>query len=329
MINFICENANIEALENAVKKALINCVAEAVSPLWGDYDGTGLDYSACKTEQDKRIVFAKDFLGDINIEPTEGGIVLNDELYVEGTCNDAPFDLEKLIMDVKGEFPDLHVSGEGEIDYDNSMCEYEIFEVDGIVHVLYDGFEDRDSEDYDFSNDDSMIENAHFTSKLPIMLIDEEDKGIVIDKLLDYKKQKENSISFDKNMEFSIVILSELLLVYAPVNEDSLGETQTIGFPLNPNAKGVLFVYMADGNFKTSTDQLLAVCGVLNGPDNEWACLNPALQNTLPIYYEICVAANLYLQDKGLYDEYLAMDEYTILEFMLDDDELIAEKIVL
>lgn len=103
-----------------------------------------------------------------------------------------------------------------------------------------------------------------------------------------------------------------------------------IGFPLNPNAKGVLFVYMADGNFKTSTDQLLAVCGVLNGPDNEWACLNPALQNTLPIYYEICVAANLYLQDKGLYDEYLAMDEYTILEFMLDDDdELIAEKIVL
>lgn len=44
-------------------------------------------------------------------------------------------------MDVKGEFPDLHVAGEGEIDYHNSMCEYEIFEDDGIVHVLYDGFE--------------------------------------------------------------------------------------------------------------------------------------------------------------------------------------------
>lgn len=36
MISFICENANVEALENAVKKALIYCVAEAVSPLFGD-----------------------------------------------------------------------------------------------------------------------------------------------------------------------------------------------------------------------------------------------------------------------------------------------------
>ena len=102
-----------------------------------------------------------------------------------------------------------------------------------------------------------------------------------------------------------------------------------IGFPLNPNAKGVLFVYMADGNYETSTDQLLAVCGVLNGPDNEWACPNPAFQNMLPTYYGICVAANLYLQDKGLYDEYLAMDEYTILKFKLVDDKLITKKIVL
>ena len=82
MISFICENANVETLENVVKKALINCVAEAVSPLFGDYDRTRLDYSSCKTEWDKRILFAKDFLGDINIEPIEGGIVLNDELYV-------------------------------------------------------------------------------------------------------------------------------------------------------------------------------------------------------------------------------------------------------
>ena len=149
MISFICGNVNGEALESAVKKALINCVAEAVSPLFGDYDRTGLDYSSCKTERDKRIVFARDFLGDINIEPIEGGIVLNDELYVEGTSNDAPFDLKKLIMDVKREFPELHVAGEGEIDYHYSICEYEIFEDEGIVHVLYDGFEDGDSEDCD------------------------------------------------------------------------------------------------------------------------------------------------------------------------------------
>lgn len=157
MISFICENANVETLENVVKKALINCVAEAVSPLFGDYDRTRLDYSSCKTEWDKRILFAKDFLGDINIEPIEGGIVLNDELYVEGTCNEAAFDLKKFIMDVKGEFPDLHVAGEGEIDYHYSVCEYEIYEVDGIVHVLYDGYEDVDSEDYESQNDDSII----------------------------------------------------------------------------------------------------------------------------------------------------------------------------
>ncbi len=329
MIKFICENASVEALENAVKKALINCVAEAISPIYGDYERTGLDYSSCKTEQDKRIVFAKDFLGDINIEPIEGGIVLNDELYVEGTSNDAPFDLKKFIMDVKGEFPDLHVSGEGEIDYHYSMCEYEIYEFDGNVHVLYDGFEDGDSEEYDFPNDDSMKENTHFTGKIPRIIIDEEDEEIIIDKLLDYKKQKESSISFDKNMEFSVVIPSRLLLVYAPVNEDSLGEIQKVGFPLNPNAKGVEFIYMVDGNYKTSTDKLIAICGILNGPDNEWACPNPAFRNMLPTYYEICVATNLYLQNKGLYDEYLKMDEYTILEFMLVDDELIAKKFVL
>ena len=326
MIRFICENANVEALENAVKNALINCVAEAVSPLYGDYDRTGLDYSSCRTEQDKRIVFAKDFLGDINIEPVEGGIVLNDDLYIEGTCNDAPFDLKKLVMEVKEEFPDLHVAGEGEIDYDNSISEYEIFEADNIVHVLYDGYEDGDSEDIDFPDDDPMTVNTHFTSKLPQMSISD---GIIIDKLLDYKTQKENSVSFDKNMAFSIVMFSKLLLVYTPVNEDSLGEIRKVGFPLNPNAKGVLFIYMVDGDYKTSTDQLIAICGVLNGPDNEWACLNPALQRSLPTYYGICVAVNLYLQDKGLYDEYLAMDEYTILKFKIVDGELIAKKMVL
>lgn len=326
MISFICESANVEALENSVKKALINCVAEAVSPIYGDYDRTGLDYSSCKTEQEKRVVFAKDFLGEINIEPIEGGIVLNDELYVEGTCNDGPFDLKKLIMDVKEEFPDLHVSGEGEIDYGYSMSEYEIFEDDNIVHVLYDGCEDEDSEDYDFPEDDSLIASTHFTSKLPQITIHD---GKIIDKLLAYKNQKEVSISFNEKMILSIVISSSLLLVYTPVNEDSLSEIHKIGFPLNPNAKGVLFVYMVDGNYKTSTDQLIAVCAVLNGPDNEWACPNLAFQNMLPTYYEICVAANLYLQDKGLYDEYLAMDEYTILKFKLVDNELIAQKTVL
>ena len=64
---------------------------------------------------------------------------------------------------------------------------------------------------------------------------------------------------------------------------------------------------MVDGNYETSTDQLLVVCGVLNGSDNEWVCPNPVFQNLLPTYYEICAAANLYLQDKGLYDEYPLM----------------------
>lgn len=329
MIKFECENIDIDELKAAIENALIECVAKAIGPLYGDFERTGLDYSSCKTDEDKRQVFARDFLGVINFDKIENGVILNDELYVEGAMNDSGFDLKKLILDVKKEFPKVTVSGAGEIDYGYSMSEYEIFDCEGRISVVYDGYE----EDEEYLKWDNKIECYeqeksidHFSDKLPRIICEDSE---VIDALLAYKKQKENEIKFNKELSFALEITeARMVLIYLPINEDSIKESQEVGFPLNPQANGVLFLYGSNGDFRTNTDELIAICSVLNGSDNEWACPNPALLNILSTYYDLCVAINIYLQDKGLYKDYISMDDYTILDFQLEEGEVVSKKII-
>ena len=152
MIKFICKDVNIEKLKNTVKKALIDCAAEAVGPLYGDYESTGLDYSSCKSLEEKRCVFAEDFLGDIQIETIDDGIILYDNLDTEGTENDGIYDLNKFIQNVKKVFPELEISGAGAIDYHFSMTEYEIFTENDVVKVVYDGCEEDNLEQIEYSD---------------------------------------------------------------------------------------------------------------------------------------------------------------------------------
>lgn len=328
MIKFICKDVDTEEFENTVKKALIDCAAQAIAPLYGDFDRTGLDYSKCKSNEEKRTVFAEDFLGEIDVEWVEDGLVLNDELYVEDTMNDAPFDLEKMISDVQKKYPSVVVSGAGEIDYGYSISEYEIYTEDGMVHVEYDDEEEEYSDWEEEDNNCDMSEaSLHYSNSIPRMTCED---GTVMDALLEYKHQVSNTLTFNKEMSFALEIMaSKTVLIYMPINDDSINEVQKIGFPLNPNAKGVLFYYQSDENYQTTTDRLLAVCAVMNGSDNEWACPYPALQGTLATIYELSVAINFYLQEYNLYDDYRAMNEFTILDFQVEDGKLTAERMVL
>lgn len=139
MIEFICQNIDVEKLKETVKKSLIRCVAKAVEPVYGNYERTGLDYSSCKSKEEMRLVFAEHHLGEIYIEELDDGdgIVLYDELDVEGTLAHDNYDLEQFLLDVQKEFPDLEVSGSGDIDYHFAMTGYEIFTENGVIRVEY------------------------------------------------------------------------------------------------------------------------------------------------------------------------------------------------
>ena len=72
---------------------------------------------------------------------------------------------------------------------------------------------------------------------------------MVIDALLDYKKQRDDTIAFNKELSYALEINeAKLVLIYMPVNAVSLQETQKVGFPLNPEANGLLFLYRSNGN---------------------------------------------------------------------------------
>ena len=192
----------------------------------------------------------------------------------------------------------------------------------------YWGGSDEEESDWDDSTDEDSDtrKGSHFSDNLPRMTIDSEG----IDALLEYGKKKSGSIQFNKELSYALV-MTELhqLLIYMPINEASVQETQKVGFPLNPKANGVLFLYESDGDWKTTTDKLLAICSVLNGSDNEWACPYPVLLKVVPTYYELCVALNVYLQEKNLYAEYISIDdEYTVLDFQVKDGELISKMMV-
>ena len=182
MIKFICKNVDTGALRNAVKNALILCVAEAIGPLYGDYERTRLDYSLCKTEKEKRLVFAEDFLGKVDVEIIADGVILHDDLYVEGSECVGSYDLEKFILNVLKEFPDLHVSGSGEIDYHFAVTEYEIIHENKTIKVVYDG-EEFSEEDEPFDDADERI--ADFEAFIEIFAEAEEyeyellDEGIL------------------------------------------------------------------------------------------------------------------------------------------------------
>ena len=143
MIRFMSENVDTAKLQDVVRREFIDFVAGVIGPLFGDYESTGLDYSSCQSEEDKRRVFARNHLGEIDIEITSDGVILNDALYVEGTSRSADgwFDLEVFLNAVKQEFPNLEISGDGEIDYDTYVSEYEIVQDGDSVHVIYDGEE--------------------------------------------------------------------------------------------------------------------------------------------------------------------------------------------
>ena len=326
MITFTSKTANKDELKKAVWEELIKCTMGAVGPIYGDYEGTGFDYSECKSDADKHRKFAISFLEewtDTNLETSDDGVVLNEDLHTENTCNEGSYDLEALANAIKNKFPDVIIQGEGVIDYHYSGEEYRIYTEDGVI--VYEGDGDEGFDEYDEGNEEK---EPHFSDDLPRMVCDEME---VIDALLGYRKQNADFITFNTELMYALEITEpELSLIYMPINSVSIQEAQNVDFQLDAEANGVLFLYRSNGNYETTTNKMVAICSVLNKSDNEWVCYDPEFFDSLPTFYELCAALNIYLQDKNLYTEYSAMDSHTILDFQVNDDgELISKKMVL
>lgn len=327
MIKFLCRNIDTDELNDLIIEETIQCTAQAIGPLYGDYEKTGLDYSFCKSIEEKRYVFAKNYLGEIDTEITNEGVILHDDFSVEAAECFGIFNIKKLIKNVKKVYPKLEAFGAGQIDYHSSITQYKIYtERDGEIHVKFDGKEYLDEGEALAKKEETKKVINHYSDKLPRLVCDGSN---ALDGLLNYRKEIGDSIVFNKDLSFALELPeAQISLIYMPICEDSIEETQKVGFPLDKNAKGVLFVYQSNKNYTTTTNNLMAICAVFNGSDNQWACPNPALLNSLATYYEICVSINLYLQDKGLYEQYKTLKEYAIIVFKMNDGKLIAKKIV-
>lgn len=158
MITFTSKTANKNDLKKVIWEELIKCTANAVGPIYSDYERTGFDYSECKTPDDMRRKFAACFLEkntSTNIEIIEESVVLDDDLHVEDTFNDGSYDLEVLANAIKNKFPDVIIQGEGVIDYHWSANEYKIqTEDDTIVYEEHEYEED----DEEYEEDDEEYE---------------------------------------------------------------------------------------------------------------------------------------------------------------------------
>ena len=47
-----------------------------------------------------------------------------------------------------------------------------------------------------------------------------------------------------------------MVMIFFPINEDSINEAKKVGFPLNPQAKGVLFLYRSNEDFRIVNKEL-------------------------------------------------------------------------
>lgn len=217
MVTFTSKTANKEELKRAIWEELIKCTMNAVGPLYGDYERTRFDYSECKSGTDKRRKFAISFLEEwteTNLEVSDDGVVLNDNLHTEGTCNDDGYDLKALANAIKNKFPDVIIQGKGMIDYHHMAWKYRIYtENDTIVCECAD--DEIEAEDCDGLKFAVTGKIKFFENRAEIVEFIEEAGGSVtetVSKNTDYlicNDVKSNSSKMKKAKDLGIAVLSE------------------------------------------------------------------------------------------------------------------------
>lgn len=148
------------------------------------------------------------------MEVSDDGVVLNDNLHTENTCNDDGYDLKALANAIKNKFPDVIIQGKGMIDYHHMAEKYRIYtENDAIVYECADdGIEAEDCDGLKFAVTGKL---KFFENRAEIVEFIEEAGGSVtetVSKNTDYlicNDVKSNSSKMKKAKDLGIAVLSE------------------------------------------------------------------------------------------------------------------------
>ncbi|MBR4495486.1 MAG: hypothetical protein IKP14_12375 [Clostridiales bacterium] len=151
MITFTKSNAdNMEAFKNDIRVAIIKMSAEAIEPIYRDYERFDEEIARKLknkeiTYKEARYAFAEDYyswdLSDLRIEGNS--VLFDDDFRIEDTYSDGGYSLDKMVNDLLKNYPDMQVYGFGYIDYHIAGNSYILFSKDG--HTVF-----AESEDHDF-----------------------------------------------------------------------------------------------------------------------------------------------------------------------------------
>ena len=310
MITFTSKTANKEELKKAIWEELIKCTMDAVGPIYGDYEGTGFDYSECKSDTDKRRKFAISFLEewtDTNLEIIDDGVVLNEDLHTENTCNDGSYDLKALANAIKNKFPDVIIQGEGMIDYHYSAEEYSIYTEDGVIVYEGDGdegFEEYDEDDEEYDEEEDSVEEEDKTfeyfSNIPHISCNVD----VLQYFADKETGEETKDVFDFEILPMAVDIGELSMCAMWSNSDEI-----VSFAMNKGFSEEYSVFLVCSALFDIADPI-SISGVRLSDGN--VAHATRMQSLLSSLYPILLGIkgiNKMLLEENAYDKYLSTDK--------------------
>lgn len=308
MITFTSKTANKEELKKAIWEELIKCTMAAVGPIYGDYERTGFDYSKCKNDDDMRRTFAISFLEEwtsTNLEIVDDGVVLNDDLHTEDTCNDGSYDLEALANAIKSKFPDVIIQGEGMIDYHYSAEEYKIYTEDGVIVYEGDGDEgfdefDEDGEEYDDEEVEEEDNTFEYFNNIPHI-------SCSVD-VLQHFADKESGEDIKNVFDFEIlpmaVDISELSMCAMWSNSEEI-----VSFAMNKGFSEEYSVFLVcSALFDISNPLSISGVRLTDGNVAHATRMQSLLSSLYPILLGI-KGVNKMLLEENAYEQYLSTDK--------------------
>ncbi|MCR5592240.1 MAG: hypothetical protein K6F79_00645 [Saccharofermentans sp.] len=140
---------NMRKFKKDIHEALVEMAADAIGPINGDYESFDKDV-AQKLEKgqisldEARQAFAENFycFGD-GLRVKRNAVYYDDSFNIDGTCNEEPYNLDRMAQALVNKYPDIEIYGLGLIDYHCSSCHYALVVINGKI-----GFEDDECADW-------------------------------------------------------------------------------------------------------------------------------------------------------------------------------------
>lgn len=146
MITFSINNADkMNIFKNDIRKAIIEMSANAIGPLYGDYERFNKEIAQKLKNGDislfeARQAFVEDFYSYAldGLRTKGNSVVFYDDFNTEGTMNVGGYNLGEMVEDLLEKYPDLQSFGFGSIDYHYSAITYILISVNGETIFLND-----------------------------------------------------------------------------------------------------------------------------------------------------------------------------------------------